>query len=61
MIFVFLSTDNSDLNLVIDASKYAAHPLTNDGFAFMWAGARGTYGSAKGKFCFEVKVLILFM
>ncbi|XP_035205798.1 uncharacterized protein LOC118180854 [Stegodyphus dumicola] len=54
---VTLDTYNSDLNLVIDASKYSAHPLTNEGFAFMWAGARATHGSSKGKFCFEMKVL----
>ncbi|KFM69215.1 Heterogeneous nuclear ribonucleoprotein U-like protein 1, partial [Stegodyphus mimosarum] len=54
---VTLDTYNSDLNLVIDASKYSAHPLTNEGFAFMWAGARASHGSSKGKFCFETKVL----
>lgn len=54
---VTLDTYNSDLNLVIDGSKYSAHPLTKEGFAFMWAGARATHGAEKGKFCFEVKVI----
>lgn len=54
---VTLDTYNSDLNLVIDASKYSAHSLTQEGFAFMWAGARATHGADKGKFCFEVKVI----
>ncbi|CAL1261481.1 unnamed protein product [Larinioides sclopetarius] len=54
---VTLDTYNSDLNLVIDGSLYSAHPLTNEGFAFMWAGARATHGASKGKFCFEVKIL----
>lgn len=54
---VALDTYNSDLNLVIDPSRYSAHPLTSEGFAFMWAGARATYGIAKGKICYEVKVI----
>lgn len=61
ILIFFPPIDNSDLNLVIDASKYSAHPLTNEGFAFMWAGVRATHGAAKGKFCFEVKVLMLFI
>ncbi|XP_055927077.1 heterogeneous nuclear ribonucleoprotein U-like protein 1 [Argiope bruennichi] len=54
---ITLDTYNSDLNLVIAGSLFSAHPLTDEGFAFMWAGARATHGTSKGKFCFEVKVL----
>lgn len=53
---VKLDTYSSDLNLVIDASCYSATPMTNEGFAFMWAGARATHGAETGKFCFEVKI-----
>lgn len=48
---------NSDLNLIIDKSQFSAKPLTTDGFAFMWAGARATHGARQGKVCYEVKVL----
>jgi hypothetical protein len=48
--------DNSDLNLKIDGSGVKAHPLTVEGFAFMWSGARATYGVGYGKVAFEVKV-----
>ncbi|CAE1331790.1 HNRNPUL1 [Acanthosepion pharaonis] len=47
---------NCDLNLRIDENNYKAHPLTTDGFAFMWAGVRSTYGVNTGKVAFEVKV-----
>ncbi|GIY39083.1 heterogeneous nuclear ribonucleoprotein U-like protein 1 [Caerostris extrusa] len=53
---VTLDTYNSDLNLVIDSSCYLAQPLTTEGFALMWAGARATHGSSSGKFCYEVKI-----
>ncbi len=31
-------------------------PMSSDGFAFMWAGARAMYGVKKGKIAFETKV-----
>lgn len=34
----------------------SAAPLTDGGFAYMWAGVRGTYGFLKGKLCYELKV-----
>ncbi|KAG8172072.1 hypothetical protein JTE90_013143, partial [Oedothorax gibbosus] len=52
---VTLDPYNSDLNLVIDGGKCSAKPLTTEGFAFMWAGARATHGSLKGRYCYEVK------
>ena len=48
--------DNCDLNLRIGEDGLKAHPLTVEGFAMMWAGARSTYGVDKGKVAFEVKV-----
>ena len=54
---VLLDWYNSDLNLVINKGDFLnANPLTDGGFAYMWAGARATYGFSKGKVCFEVKV-----
>ncbi|GFQ73559.1 heterogeneous nuclear ribonucleoprotein U-like protein 1 [Trichonephila clavata] len=53
---VKLDTYSSDLSLIIDASCYSATPMHNEGFAFMWAGARATHGAATGKYCFEVKI-----
>lgn len=35
-----------------------AHPLTVEGFAFMWAGARAMYGVKSGKVAYEVKVSV---
>jgi len=48
---------NSDLNLRISEDGFKANPITVEGFAFMWAGARANYGVTKGKVCFEVKIL----
>ena len=54
---VVLDWYNSDLNLVICKTGFlSASPLTDGGFAFMWAGARASYGFVKGKVCYEVKV-----
>ena len=54
---VVLDWYNSDLNLVISKTDFvSAAPLTDGGFAFMWAGARASYGYAIGKICYEIKV-----
>ncbi|XP_064600280.1 heterogeneous nuclear ribonucleoprotein U-like protein 1 isoform X2 [Liolophura sinensis] len=47
---------HADLNLRIDENGLKAHPLTAEGFAFMWAGARGMFGVTSGKVAFEVKI-----
>ena len=54
-LFVFLP-DNCDLNLRVQDEGLKAHPLTVEGFAFMWAGARAMYGVKSGKVAYEVKV-----
>nr|CDS26365.1 e1b 55 kda associated protein [Hymenolepis microstoma] len=54
---VFLDFYNSDLSLVINQDCYSARPMTDDGFALMWAGARANYGVKSGKTFFEVKVV----
>jgi len=58
---VLLDWYNSDLNLTIQKGDFlSANPLTDGGFAYMWAGARATYGFSKGKVCYEVKVIHFF-
>lgn len=49
-------TDNCDLNLRIQDDGLKACPLTVEGFAFMWAGARSMYGVRSGKVAYEAKV-----
>ena len=54
----FVSSDNSDLNLRVDEAGVKGTPITAEGFAFMWAGVRASYGVTKGKVCFEIKVRV---
>ncbi|XP_064490069.1 heterogeneous nuclear ribonucleoprotein U-like protein 1 [Ornithodoros turicata] len=51
-----LDTYNSDLNLLIEKTRFSAEPMSQHGFGLMWAGVRGSYGFLKGKVCFEVKI-----
>ncbi|XP_044017273.1 heterogeneous nuclear ribonucleoprotein U-like protein 1 isoform X2 [Aphidius gifuensis] len=54
---VLLSWYDSDLNLVIDKTKFlSATPMHNDGFSYVWAGARASYGFTSGKLYYEVKI-----
>jgi heterogeneous nuclear ribonucleoprotein U-like protein 1 len=54
---IFMATDDSDLNLVIDTTQYfSASPMQGDGFNFMWAGVRTSYGFSKGKVFYEARV-----
>lgn len=48
--------DNCDLNLRVQDDGLKAHPLTVEGFAFMWAGVRAMFGVKSGKVAYEVKV-----
>jgi heterogeneous nuclear ribonucleoprotein U-like protein 1 len=58
---VLLDTYNSDLNLTIDAKDFVSGaPLTDAGFAYMFAGARANYGFVNGKVYYEVKVQIIY-
>ena len=34
----------SDLNLEITNGGYSCAPMSKDGFCYMWAGAKATYG-----------------
>ncbi|XP_040571652.1 uncharacterized protein [Lepeophtheirus salmonis] len=53
--FVTLDWYNSDLNLEVDRNNFCSgKPISNEGFGYMWAGARANYGATRGKVCYEV-------
>lgn len=49
--------DDSDLNLEISKENFvSAVPLFDQGFMYMWAAARSTFGFNSGKVYYDVKV-----
>lgn len=56
--FCYLS-DNCDLHLKVAPDGLSGKPLEDEGFSYLLAGVRATWGVTKGKVCFECKVGVL--
>ncbi|XP_078495400.1 heterogeneous nuclear ribonucleoprotein U-like protein 1 isoform X2 [Ciona intestinalis] len=53
---VVIDKYHCDLNIKLHKGRLTAVPLTLEGFAYLWAGVRATYGVTTGKICYECKL-----
>ena len=51
-----LFSDICDLHLKVAPDGLSGKPLEDEGFSYLLAGAKATWGVTKGKVCFECKV-----